>query len=105
MAVKAEIVRSGYAHFAGKLGLVFTMTGDAVAGIDFRQSIGVARVSELAARMVILSGFKRIAMAVHAGILQNLLTTERGGVAAGAGQLDLMVAMAGLPEQKYLVVI
>ena len=103
MTLNAEIFREGHAHRVGDVRVVLNVAAGAVTRVQYFDQIGIARVGELRLRVRIECGFQLVAVAIGAGILQHFVSAQRRSVAGITGQLDLVVAMGGLPRHKHLL--
>ena len=89
---RAIVLRQRHTHRGGDLGAVFGVAGDALRGLEFLQSIGVAGIEEFLGGVGVFRLGEIRAMTADTGLLDRLASAERRRVAGRAGKLDLVVA-------------
>ncbi len=95
VALDAEVARDGDAG-PRSLGHVLAVAGHARARVEARGALGVARIGELDVGVRVAFGGERGAVAPAARVV---LHAAKGRVALLAGDLDLVMAVRGLPGQ------
>ena len=95
VAQETDVFGNGNTHCVRYFRTVLNVTGHAVACIQYRDPVGIARVGKLGLGVIVLRGFQRVSMTTLAGLLHRIRIGVRPGVAGVAGELNLVVAAAG----------
>jgi hypothetical protein len=96
----AEIGRLRDAHRQRDFRTVLDVAGDAEGRVELLRELRVARVGELAPRVLVDRVLQLLPVAALARLLQRRAAAERARVAALARKLDLVVAVARLARQE-----